>query len=119
MEKMLRLVIESDPRVFVLLEEGDDRRRKVRIDKSADGYTYDPGHDIPFPKQWRSALRAKVVGHHPLFGSWTDERLGRSVDLDLLSLVICSYTKHGACATLTFVAVADNYANWVTGHFGA
>jgi hypothetical protein len=61
----------------------------------------------------------KVVGHGPIFGSWTHERFVRTVDLDLLSLVICSYTKHGACATLTFVAVADNYANWVTGHFGA
>jgi hypothetical protein len=119
LEKMLRLMVEFDPRMFVLLEKGDVRRRKVRIDKSADRYTYDPGHDIPFPKQWRSALRAKVVGHRPLFGSWTDERLGRSVDRDLLSLVIRSYTEHGACATLTFVAVARNHADWVTGHFGA
>jgi hypothetical protein len=116
---MLRNMVESDPRMFVLLEKGDVRRRKVRVDKSADRYAYDPWHDIPFPKQWRSALRAKVVGHCPLIGSWTHELFVRSVDLDLLSLVICSYTQHGACATLTFVAVARNHANWVTRHFGA
>jgi hypothetical protein len=103
LEKMLRLMVESDPRVLVTLKKGDVRRRKIRVDKSADRYTYDPMNDIPFPKQWRSALRAKVVGHRPLFGSWTDERLARSVD----------------CATLTFVAVARNHADWATGHFGA
>ena len=86
---MLRLMVESDPRMFVLLEKGDVRRRKVRVDKSTDCYAYDPGRDIPFPKQRRSALRAKVVGHCPLFRSWTDERFVRSVDLDLLPLVIC------------------------------
>ena len=91
MDKMLRLMVESDPRMFVLLEKGDVRRQKVRVDKSADRYTYDPGHDIPFPKQWRSALRAKVVGHRPLFRSCTDERFVGSVDLDLLPLVICPY----------------------------
>ena len=118
MDKMLRLMVESDPRMFVLLEKGDVRRQKVRVDKSADRYTYDPGHDIPFPKQWRSALRAKVVGHCPIFGSWAHERFVRTVDLDLLSFVICSYTKYGACASLTFVAVAYDHADWVTGHFG-
>src|SRR5215469_12357718 len=108
-EKMLRLMVESQPRMFVLPEKGDVRRRKVRVDKSADRYTYDPGHDIPFPRQWCSALRAKAVGQCPLTGSWTHERFVRSVDLDLLSLVICSYTEHGACATMTFVAVARNH----------
>jgi len=51
LRKMLRLVVESNPRMFVLLKKGDVRRRKVRVDKSADRYTYDPGRNIPFPKQ--------------------------------------------------------------------
>jgi hypothetical protein len=116
---MLELRVEADPRMFVLLEKGDVRRRKVRVDKSADCYAYDSGHDIPFPKQWRPALRAKMVGHCPLFRAWTDERFVRSVDLDLFLVVIFPYSKHGACATLTFVAVARNHADWITRHFDA
>ena len=51
LEKMLKLMIESDPWMLVLLEKGDVWRRKVSVDKSAGRYADDPGHDIPFPKQ--------------------------------------------------------------------
>jgi hypothetical protein len=51
LEKMLKLMVEADPGMFVLLEKGYVRRRKVRVDKSAYCYTYDPGRDLPFPKQ--------------------------------------------------------------------
>jgi hypothetical protein len=47
---MLELMVESDPWMFVLLKKGDVRRRKARVDKSADCYAYDPGRDIPLPK---------------------------------------------------------------------
>src|SRR5215467_13836358 len=93
--KMLRLMVKSDPRVLVVLEEGDFRRRKVRFDKCADCYAYYPGCDFPFPKQRRSALRAKVVGNSSLFRSWTDERSVGSVDLDLLLVVIRTYAENG------------------------
>jgi hypothetical protein len=89
---MLKLMVESDPRMFVFLEKGDVRRREARVDESTDSYAHDPRRDIPFPKQWRSALRAKVVGHRPLFRSWTYEGFVRPADLDLLLLVICPYS---------------------------
>jgi len=51
LEKMLKLRVESDPGMFVLLEKGDVWRRKVRVGKSAHCYAYDPRRDIRFPKQ--------------------------------------------------------------------
>jgi hypothetical protein len=119
LEKMLGLMVEPDPRMFVFREEGDLGWREVRIDKSADCYTYDPGGDLPVPKQWGSALRAKMVSHCSVFLSWTDKRLVGSVNLDLLLLVIGAYAKNGARAALTFIAVACNDVDRVARHFGA
>jgi len=48
---MVKRAAECDPWMFVALEKGNGRRRKVRVDETADCYANDPRSDIRFSKQ--------------------------------------------------------------------